>query len=200
MKRTKHRKAGDKPKVVRIILGGSGGQGIVSLGKVLANAGIHAQMDVSCLPSYGAEMRGGYVYCTLVLSSRKDISSPVISQADIAAFMNEASSQILTPFLKSGGHLFLNASLVKEQPPKSAHAVALSATETAESLGDVRVANMVMAGAVAACINRFFAPFSPADLQYGIKGAISHKDAWKICRAAAELGWAEAEAVLTKKE
>ncbi|MGB9677393.1 MAG: 2-oxoacid:acceptor oxidoreductase family protein, partial [Candidatus Ratteibacteria bacterium] len=62
---------------VKIILGGSGGQGILTLGKLFSYAGIKKNYYISCLPTYGAEMRGGYIYCFVIISKKKEIFSPL---------------------------------------------------------------------------------------------------------------------------
>jgi len=132
----------------RIIIGGFGGQGILTLGKVLAYAGIEEKKYVSCLPSYGAEMRGGYAFCTVVIST-EEISSPVISKADIGIFMDRLSLEKYKERIEKNGVILINSSLIKNKfPHKNLKVVRIPATEMAERIGDARVANMVLAGAL----------------------------------------------------
>lgn len=132
----------------RIIIGGFGGQGILILGKVLAYAGMEEKKHVSCLPFYGAEMRGGYALCTLVIST-EEISSPVVSKADIGIFMDKLSLENYKERIEKNGVILINSSLIKNKfPHKNLKVVRIPATELAEKIGDVRVANMIAAGAL----------------------------------------------------
>src|SRR4030066_1544991 len=94
----------------RIIVAGSGGQGILFLGKFLARAGMLEGRNVAWFPSYGAEMRGGTANCTLILSDNM-IGSPVILNPDILIAMNSASLERFQPQLKKRGLLLFDSSL-----------------------------------------------------------------------------------------
>ncbi len=180
-------------KTLKLIAGGSGGQGILTLGKVLAYAGINRNLQVSCLPAYGAEMRGGYAYCTLVFSHGSDLLSPVISGADIGVFMNDRAFSMLSPLLKTGGLSFLNSSLFANANGQSFRTIELPVTQTAESLGDIRTANMVMAGALTFVIAREFFPLDRRDIHCGIHQVIADSAARKLSEKAVESGWSLAE-------
>ena len=179
-----------KRKVVRMVLGGSGGQGVVTLGKVVAYAAMNRGLEVSCLPSYGAEMRGGYVHCSLVISTGNGATSPVISRADVALFMNDRSFAMLSGMLRKGGLLLLNTSLLKE-PPGREETLGAPASELAEGLGDLRAANMVMAGMLGCALGRLGLGFELEDICAGIEQTLGGRGL-DLGRRAAALGWEKA--------
>ncbi len=174
---------------VRIIAGGSGGQGILTLGKVISYAAMHQKLQVSCLPAYGAEMRGGYVYCTIVISSSGKISSPVSSETDIGVFMNEQSFKMLKGYLKKDAYLILNSSLIKKSGAAGCKTVEIPASETAEKEGSIKTANMVAAGALAYIINANFFPFTKAGLYYGAEKILPSKELAAMSKKSIETGW-----------
>ncbi|GEM_PF-767605 len=174
---------------VRIIAGGSGGQGILTLGKVISYAAMQQKMQVSCLPSYGAEMRGGYVYCTIVISSSQKISSPVSSETDIGVFMNDQSFKMLRGYLKKGAFLVLNTSLVKKFNSDDCRIIEIPASETAEKTGSIKTANMVAAGALAYIINSNFFPFTKTGLYYGTEKILPAGELAALSKKSIEIGW-----------
>lgn len=179
-----------KKETVRIIVGGSGGQGILTLGKVISYAAIQQNMQVSCLPSYGAEMRGGYVYCTIVISSSKKIFSPVSSETDIAVFMNDKSFKMLSSYLKKDADLILNTSLIKRSTSITDYKITeIPASEIAEKNGSIKTANMVAAGALGYLINSKFFKFTRSGLYYGAGKIISNEELYEISRTGIETGW-----------
>ncbi|MFH1305919.1 MAG: 2-oxoacid:acceptor oxidoreductase family protein [Candidatus Omnitrophota bacterium] len=130
-----------------IICAGFGGQGIMVLGKVLANAGMDKGLHVTWMPSYGAEVRGGTAHSDVRLSS-SPIASPLISQADTVIAMNTPSLDKFEERLVPGGLLIINTSLVRRASfRKDIKVVRLSLTDEAIKLGNVRVANMIAVGA-----------------------------------------------------
>ena len=131
----------------RIIFSGAGGQGIMLMAKVLANAAMHEGKFLTWLPSYGAEVRGGTAKCMLIISEQK-IGSPFISCADTLIVMNQPSLNKFLPVLKPKGLLVLNSSLVKA-PAKNEkfELINIAATEIALELGNIKVANIVALGA-----------------------------------------------------
>ncbi|PKL47941.1 MAG: 2-oxoacid:ferredoxin oxidoreductase subunit gamma [Candidatus Riflebacteria bacterium HGW-Riflebacteria-2] len=134
-------------KVERIILAGFGGQGILFLGKVLAQTGMHAGKHVSWIPSYGPEMRGGTANCTVILSEN-EIASPMVTVPDTVIAMNRPSVAKFNLKIKAGGMLMYNSSLIERQEFRDdIRLVEIPASEIAEELGNPRVANLVMAGA-----------------------------------------------------
>ncbi len=133
-----------------IIISGFGGQGVLFAGQVLAYTGMESGMQVSWIPSYGPEMRGGTAHCTVILSD-EPIGSPLVRRPDIAVAMNRPSMDRYEPLVKDGGLLLINSSLV-EQPATRGdiRVLRVPATELAEELGDKRLANMVLVGAMLA--------------------------------------------------
>ncbi|HID32662.1 MAG TPA: 2-oxoacid:ferredoxin oxidoreductase subunit gamma [bacterium (Candidatus Stahlbacteria)] len=133
-----------------IIIAGFGGQGIVSSGMIIAQAGMSEGKYVTFFPSYGAEMRGGTANCSVVVSD-DEVASPVVDRPDIVLVMNEPSLLRFEPRLKSEGHLFFNQTLIRSRPKrKDIRIFPVEANRIAEELGSGRIANMVMLGAFAA--------------------------------------------------
>ena len=133
-----------------MIFAGSGGQGILTLGKILAEAAMGEGRQVTYFPAYGTEVRGGTAHCHVVVSD-EEIFSPIVEQATAMLIMNQPSLERFLPRLSPNGLLVLNSSLVERMPDKIGEAVALAASDLAnEKLGDVRVANMILLGALLA--------------------------------------------------
>ncbi|MGQ9817695.1 MAG: 2-oxoacid:acceptor oxidoreductase family protein [bacterium] len=132
-----------------IIIAGFGGQGVVSSGIILAYAGLLEDLNVTFFPSYGAEMRGGTANCSVVISDEK-IASPVVVNPDVVIIMNEPSLLKFEPMVKTNGILFFNKTLIKSNPSRSdIEIVPVEANKIAEEVGQGRIANMVMLGALA---------------------------------------------------
>lgn len=136
------------------IIAGFGGQGVLLLGQMLAYAGMLEGKQVSWMPSYGPEMRGGTANCTVVISD-EEIGSPVVSQPSCVIALNLPSLDKFEPMVKPGGLLLINSSLVDREPRRDdIKAVALPATEIASELGNIRVTNMVALGALVQLTDR----------------------------------------------
>ena len=132
-----------------IIISGFGGQGVVSSGIILAHAGMFENKHVTFFPSYGAEMRGGTANCSVVISTEK-VASPIVANPDIVIIMNEPSLVRFEPVLKSNGFLFFNKTLIKSKPKRNdIQILPIEANLLAEELGERRIANMIMLGALA---------------------------------------------------
>lgn len=130
------------------LIAGSGGQGILFLGKLLAHAAMLAGRNVTWFPSYGAEMRGGTANCTVIVSDDV-IGSPTIRTPDILVALNEASMSRFEGRLKQGGLLIIDSSLVRTPSSrKDVRTVEIPATEIASGLGNPKSANMVILGAL----------------------------------------------------
>ncbi len=129
----------------RVMMAGAGGQGILFIGKLLANAAIQEYAHVTFIPSYGAEVRGGPSSCQVILSDT-EISSPVAERFDAMILMNHDSACRLLPQLAKGGLAVVNRSLSTVEA--AADRLLVAATEQAEGLGDGRVANLVALGAL----------------------------------------------------
>jgi 2-oxoglutarate ferredoxin oxidoreductase subunit gamma len=130
----------------QILLAGFGGQGILFAGKFLAYVGLMQGKEVSWLPSYGPEMRGGTANCGVILSEGP-IGSPIVSRPDILICMNLPSLDKFEAALAEGGALFYDSSLIA-RPPARPGAVALPATRLAFERALPGLANMILLGAV----------------------------------------------------
>jgi 2-oxoglutarate ferredoxin oxidoreductase subunit gamma len=126
----------------KIIIAGSGGQGIMLFGKVLAESAVREDKYVTWLPAYGAEVRGGTAYCMVIISD-EEIGSPYIAKADTLIAMNKPSLEKFRPRLSAKGLLIINSSLSQEKPGQG---VSYPFTEIAEGLGNIKVANMAALG------------------------------------------------------
>ncbi len=131
-----------------VMIAGFGGQGVLVAGKLLAYAGMLEGRHVTWFPSYGAEIRGGTANCTVIISS-DEIGSPVVQHPSALVIFNEASFDKFEKRIQPGGRLFLNTSLVHapSQRPDVA-LIEVRANDIAEELGDSRISNMVMLGAL----------------------------------------------------
>jgi 2-oxoglutarate ferredoxin oxidoreductase subunit gamma len=130
-----------------VVMAGFGGQGILLIGKMLAYAGMHEGKEVSWLPSYGPEMRGGTCNCTVVISDRP-VGSPVIRSPRAVLAMNLPSLDKFEPDVRSGGLLLINSSLIERDAARDdVTVVKVPANEIANELGNPRAANMVALGA-----------------------------------------------------
>ena len=129
-----------------IIFAGFGGQGILTAGKFLSFAAMDKGFNVSWLPSYGPEMRGGTANCSVIISD-EEVGSPVISEADIIVVMNKPSLDKFSKSLKKNGVLIIDSDMVKEEYNlKNIEFFKINAESKAESLGDKRNANMILLG------------------------------------------------------
>jgi 2-oxoglutarate ferredoxin oxidoreductase subunit gamma len=131
-----------------IIIAGFGGQGIMLAGKLLAQTAMNAGKEVTYMPSYGAEVRGGTANCMVVIAEQ-EIACPVVGKPDSLIVMNKASLNKFGPRLKKCGLLIMNSSLIDSEPEldDSIEIIAIPADEMAVELGNKKVANMVALGA-----------------------------------------------------
>jgi 2-oxoglutarate ferredoxin oxidoreductase subunit gamma len=130
----------------RILLAGFGGQGILFVGKFLATLGLQRGMQVSWLPSYGPEMRGGTANCSVVLSENR-IGSPVVATPDILVCMNRPSLDKFEEAMAPGAQLYCDSTLVDRSAVRTdIAAFEIPATRMANDAGAPALANMVMLG------------------------------------------------------
>ena len=130
-----------------IIIAGFGGQGVLSMGKILAYGGIMQDQEVSWLPSYGPEMRGGTCNVSVVLSDNK-ISSPILSKFDTAIILNQQSMDKFENQVKPGGLLIYDTNGITRHPErKDIQICRLDAAEEAIKMGNAKAYNMVVLGA-----------------------------------------------------
>jgi len=132
----------------RIICAGFGGQGVMSMGQLITYAGMIEGKEVSWLPSYGPEMRGGTANCSVTVSD-KPVGSPVIAKdATCAIVMNLPSLDKFEKDIKPGGKLIINSSLIDRKVERDDIDVHyIPANDIAIELGNPKVANMIMLGA-----------------------------------------------------
>ena len=135
-----------------IIFSGFGGQGIMLMGQLLTQAGMHEGRKVSWIPSYGPEMRGGTAYCSVTISD-DPIGSPVVTEPTLVVAMNLPSVTRFAPQIVPGGTLVINSSLAPDKADRDdITQVRVPMNALASDLGNPRVLNMVGLGVVlAAC-------------------------------------------------
>ena len=133
----------------RMLLAGFGGQGVLLIGQMIAYSAMYEEKEVTWMPSYGPEMRGGTANCTVVVSD-KPIASPLPSSYDVLLAMNKVSLEKYIDQLESGGDLFINSSIINEKVDRSdvnVHYVdTIGLAET--KIGNEKTANMIMLGAI----------------------------------------------------
>ena len=131
-----------------IVIAGFGGQGIMLTGKLLAQTAMKAGKEVTYMPAYGAEVRGGTANCMVVIAEN-EIACPLVSKPDSLIVLNKASLTKFAPRLKNGGLIILNSSLIDVDPEldDSIEVVSIPADDIAVELGNPKSANMVALGA-----------------------------------------------------
>jgi 2-oxoglutarate ferredoxin oxidoreductase subunit gamma len=133
-----------------MILAGFGGQGVMSMGQLIAYAGMLEGKEVSWMPSYGPEMRGGTANCTVVVSE-EPIGSPVVTEPQVVVAMNLPSLDKFESMVKPGGVLIINSSLINRSCQREdITVIEVPANEIANELGNLKVANMVVLGTLIA--------------------------------------------------
>ncbi len=132
----------------KVIFSGFGGQGALFAGQLLAYAGIAEDLYVTWIPSYGPEMRGGTANCTVIVSE-EEIGAPIIRNPSAAVVLNLPSMEKYEPLIKPGGLLIVNASLVPMRSERDdIRVVYARATDIATEMGNARMANLVLLGAL----------------------------------------------------
>jgi len=133
-----------------VIISGFGGQGALFAGQLLAYAGMYEGRQVTWIPSYGPEMRGGTAHCIVILSD-EPIGSPIIRNPSIAVVLNPDSMDKYEPLVTPGGILVVNTSLVRRKSARTdITVVEVPANDLARELGNVRVLNIVLLGTLLA--------------------------------------------------
>ena len=133
--------------LIKTIFAGFGGQGVLSMGLNLAQAAMAEGKNVTYLPSYGVEVRGGTANCTVAISD-EEIASPVASAPEFLVAMNKPSVLRFQNQIESGGVIFINSTLVESEISRGdIEVVRVAAGEIADNLGNPKSANMVMLGA-----------------------------------------------------
>ncbi|MBS1553033.1 MAG: 2-oxoacid:acceptor oxidoreductase family protein [Bacteroidetes bacterium] len=130
-----------------IIIAGFGGQGVLSMGMTLAYAGMIEEKEISWMPSYGPEMRGGTANCITIISDNK-ISSPIISVFDSAIILNQPSMDKFESSVKAGGVLIYESTNIKEISKRTdIEIIGIPAAQEASNMKNSRIINMIMLGA-----------------------------------------------------
>lgn len=130
-----------------IIVAGFGGQGVMAVGKTLVEAGMKEDLQVSWLPSYGPEMRGGTANCSVVIST-DPVGSPVVLDPTGVIAMSLPALIKYEPLVQPGGTLLVNSSLIREKATRDdIRVIYVPCTDIANDIGNPKVANMVMLGA-----------------------------------------------------
>lgn len=138
-----------------VIFAGFGGQGILLAGKTLARAAMEKGFEVTWLPSYGPEMRGGTANCTVVIAD-EPVGSPIVDFPRILVAMNAPSLERFGPRVAQGGAIIVNSSLVPKPEDRAGVSVLpVPMNEIAQELGEPRCANMVGLGAVVKVLGLF---------------------------------------------
>ncbi|MGE5382628.1 MAG: 2-oxoacid:acceptor oxidoreductase family protein [Omnitrophica WOR_2 bacterium] len=129
-----------------IIIAGFGGQGVLSMGKILAYSGVMGNKEVSWMPSYGPEMRGGTANVTVIISDER-ISSPILSSYDTAIILNQQSMDKFEETVKPGGILIYDPNGITRHPSrKDINIYSIDAADEAAKIGLTKVFNMVVLG------------------------------------------------------
>ncbi|MBE3123433.1 MAG: 2-oxoacid:acceptor oxidoreductase family protein [Planctomycetes bacterium] len=175
----------------RMIFSGFGGQGLMTLGKFVAELLMHRH-EVTFFPSYGTEVRGGTAYCHVCISDRP-IASPIVEEATCLVVMNQMSYDRFAPMVRPDGLVVSNTSMVK---PAGAHGTArlveIDASGLANEMGDVRVANMILLGALATLKSLATEKEIVAMLEKKLGAAAGKREILKLNKQALLVGAAEA--------
>lgn len=135
-----------------IMFAGFGGQGVLFAGQVLAYAAMDNGREVTWIPSYGPEMRGGTANCTVIIAD-EEIGSPLVRNPQAVVVLNLPSLDKYEPLIAPGGVLVANSSLINRGPQRSDITnIFIPVIEMAEELGDKRLMNMVATGALLAAL------------------------------------------------
>lgn len=135
-------------KTTQILIAGFGGQGVLFAGKFLAYKGLVQDKQVSWLPSYGPEMRGGTANCSVILSDMP-VGSPIITVPDVLVAMNLPSLQKFVDSVAPGGQIFIDSTLIDAKVERTdVHVYYIPATQMAKDAGYATLANMILMGKV----------------------------------------------------
>ena len=158
-----------------MIIAGFGGQGVLSMGKILAYSGVMQGFEVTWMPSYGPEMRGGTANVTVILSDRK-ISSPIAHEFDTAIILNQQSMEKFEPMVKPGGVLIYDTNGITRHPVRTDISVyAIDATAECAKMGQAKLFNtMILGGYLKVC-----PVVGMENVMVGLKKSLPER-AWKM--------------------
>ncbi|MDO4587338.1 MAG: 2-oxoacid:acceptor oxidoreductase family protein [Planctomycetia bacterium] len=170
---------------LRIKIAGFGGQGVLSLGHAFANLALQKGLEVTWLPSYGPEVRGGVANCSVVLSE-KMIGSPIVERPNILIAMNKPSLFRFAPLVSDQGIIFYNGSMIDQVPDQlAAPLYRVEASDLAIQAGNVKMANTVFLAAVSKHLNLY----SLDELHDYIDSLFTEPNIHQKNRTAVDLGW-----------
>ena len=133
-----------------MIFSGFGGQGVMLMGQIIAYAGMMEGQQVSWFPAYGPEMRGGTANCSVIIGD-EPVGTPIVTEPGVIVAMNLPSLDKFEPMLTAGGSLLINSSLIERGPHRrDVKSFLVPCNDIAKELGNLKVANMVMVGAIVA--------------------------------------------------
>ena len=133
-----------------MIFSGFGGQGVMLMGQIIAYAGMMEGQQVSWFPAYGPEMRGGTANCSVIIGD-EPVGTPIVTEPGVIVAMNLPSLDKFEPMLTAGGSLLINSSLIERGPHRrDVKSFLVPCNDIAKELGNLKVANMVMVGAIIA--------------------------------------------------
>lgn len=152
------------------VFAGFGGQGVLTAGMILAYSGAAKDLDVTWIPAYGSEMRGGTANCTVKLGD-EEIASPFPNSPDVLVAMNEPSLKKFMGMVKKGGSIIVNSSIIHDIPEvEDVHVHAVPVNEIAEKHNNARSANLCALGAATAVISELL---SLEDVENGLRGYLA---------------------------
>ena len=161
----------------QIILAGFGGQGILFAGKVLAYTSLETERNVTWLPSYGPEMRGGTCNCSVVISEKTAVGSPVIASPDILIALNLPSLDKFEDTVAPGGYIVIDDSLIDRDVKRTdVNVVKIPATRLTNEHHLETLANMVVIGKML----KETGLFTPDEIKIGIEKSVPASKAWLI--------------------
>ncbi|HWQ61452.1 MAG TPA: 2-oxoacid:acceptor oxidoreductase family protein [Negativicutes bacterium] len=133
-----------------IVMAGFGGQGVMLMGQLMTYAGMFEGKHVSWIPSYGPEMRGGTANCSVIISD-EPVGAPIVTEPNTVVAMNLPSLDKFEAALQPGGNLIINSSLIERSSKrKDINVYLVPSNEIANELGNAKVANMIVLGAIIA--------------------------------------------------
>ncbi len=158
-------------KTLQILISGFGGQGVLFLGKILAYQGLLSDKQVSWLPTYGPEMRGGTAGCSVIVGD-EPIGSPIVSRPDCLVAMNLPSLDKYEDAVAPGGKIFYDSTLIGRKVRRTdVEVYAIPATRLANEQGTPTLANMMLLGKLLACCEEL----GMTNLEAALKKCISAK-------------------------
>ena len=170
----------------RFLIAGFGGQGILFAGKFLVNKGMMEGKQVTWLPSYGPEKRGGTANCSVVIGD-EPVSSPIVDHPDVLMVMNLPSLDKYEDAVNPGGWIFVDSTLIERKVRRQdVHAVYVPATRMAGENGVTTLANMILSGAMLARLGQY----QPENVEAALKKVVSvkHPEMYDFNRKALEMG------------